>query len=449
MQDQPQQEIDVVEPSAEQSSAATGSGANPPSGGIETWDWQNGNKLLANPEQLRTDFSIVCEPTVSADGERIAIPVSEGEVARVWVNDALWEDEFEKAWHLKFGPDGRLVALVRIDDAWTVAVDGERWKSEWEFAWETRFSRDGAAIAVQVKDDMKYGVAVNDVAWDKLFPSCRGYALSADGAHVAAAVQTDSIDEADIFAFQAGIWTIAVDGVPWERKYINTFAPTFDATGKKVAAEVRVDMYEYTVAEDNKPWDSKFSCVWEPGFRRDGRVMVPVRIGGQWTLAENGKVSWKSRFVQLWHQKASPDDKRIAAVVAPSFGRWTIAIDDVAWKTTVSDAVLAPIFSADGSRVAAVARDQGKWSYLVDDQLWSESFDMAWNPVFSPDGKLVVAKVEQGGKYGLVANGKIAKHRFDGLWDPTFSPDGSKLLLRTLEDGKYHRRVIPVGEIIT
>ena len=447
MQDR-QQETHAVAPSAEPP-AGTNSGADRPSGAIETWDWENGNRLLANPDKLGADFSIVCEPTVSADGERIAIPVSEGEVARVWVNDELWEAEFEKAWHLKFGPDGRLVALVRIDDAWTVAVDGERWKNEWEFAWETRFSRDGAVIAVQIKDEMKYGVAVNDAPWERLFPSCRGYALSADGAHVAAAVQIDSIDEADIFTFAAGIWSIAVDGVPWERKYINTYAPTFDSTGQRVAAEVRVGMYEYTVAEDDQPWESKFGCVWEPGFRRSGPLMVPVRSDGTWTLAENGKPAWKNRFVQLWRLQVSPDDKRVAAVVAPSFGRWTIAIDDVAGKTTVSDAILDPVFSPDSRRVAAVARHEGKWSYLVDDQLWSETFAMAWNPVFSPDGKLIVAKVERDGKYGLVANGKMTKRRFDGLWDPTFSPDGSKLLLRTLEEGKYHRRVIPVGEIIT
>ncbi len=79
-------------------------------------------------------------------------------------------------------------------------------------------------------------------------------------------------------------------------------------------------------------------------------MIAPALTSGGWRLLINGKAIWNRSFVQVWHPTFSPDAKRLAAVVAPTFGRWTIAVDGDTWKTTFGDAVLPPIFSPDGRR---------------------------------------------------------------------------------------------------
>ena len=62
----------------------------------------------------------------SPDGETIAaiVNVDEGEFT-VCVNGDVWgETIFDKIWHLRFSPDGRLTALVSEMGEWTMAVDG-------------------------------------------------------------------------------------------------------------------------------------------------------------------------------------------------------------------------------------------------------------------------------------------------------------------------------------
>ena len=92
------------------------------------------------------------------------------------------------------------------------------------------------------------------------------------------------------------------------------------------------------------------------------KLLAPVRTSGSWTLAEDGVPLWKGRYMQLWHQRISPDGGRIAAVIAPSFGRWTVAVDDRPWDVTCRDMVDAPVFSPDGRRVAAAFKDGGRWT---------------------------------------------------------------------------------------
>ena len=209
----------------------------------ETWDWNTGKRAVCDLRSVHNRFDQVHEWTVSHDGERIAAPVLTGPDAfAVVVNGEPWEGEFEKAWHLAFAPDGRLTALVRIDDEWTLNVDGEPWKNRWEFAWNPLFNRDGSVIAVQIKDNMEYTVAVNDEPWEQRFHSSRGLAVSSDGNRVVAVVQVERLAEADTFGFFEGTWSLAVDGVPWDRKFINVYGPTISADGASVAAEVRLDI---------------------------------------------------------------------------------------------------------------------------------------------------------------------------------------------------------------
>ncbi len=249
----------------------------------ENWNWDTGKKLVCDLRALQDRFDQVHEWVVSADGERVAAPVLTAPgVFRVWVNGALWEGEYEKAWHLAFGPDGRLTALVRVDDEWTVGIDGELWDARWEFAWNPTFNRDGGVIAVQIKDNMEYTVAVNGRPWERRFHSSRGLVVSDDGSHVAALVQVEPLAEADIVGFMEGTWSLAVDGTPWERKFINVYGPAITPDGAHVAVEVRLDICDYTLAEDAVLWDNTFGCVWEPTYRNGRRALLaPVRTGGR------------------------------------------------------------------------------------------------------------------------------------------------------------------------
>ena len=414
------------------------------------WDWAAGERTLADLGQIRGALKAVHELVASSDGERIAAPVQkDDDVFGVCVNGEVWEADFEKAWHLAFAPDGRLTALVRIDDEWTVAVDGEPWEQRFEFAWNTKFSKDGSKIAAQIKQDMQYAIAVNGEPWEERFLSCRDYVLSADGHIAAALVQAEELAEADVFKFLEGTWSVAVNGKLWDRRFLNVYAPCFDDTAKHLAVAVRTSPTEYTVARDDDPWNEQFGCIWEPSCRPGtGAVVVPVRTEGGWTLVEDGNPLWRRRYMQLWRHRFSPDGKRIAAVAAAEYGRWTIAVDDAPWQVTWGDLVLPPMFSPDGKRVAAVVKDANRWTIAVDGAPWAEDFDMVWAPVFTPDGEHVLAKVEREGRYRVAVDGKLYKPVFDQLWEPVVSPDGAAVLLRCVVDDKIRRRVVPLGDVV-
>ena len=138
----------------------------------KSWDWETGEKLIADIDKINGQFPSVHEFVVSPDGERIAVPVKteDGEATAV-VNGEPWEETFEIVWYPKFSPDGRFTALVRADDEWTVAVDGEPWEETFEYVWNTLFSRDGKVIAAQVKRENKYTAVVDGKAWDESRPS--------------------------------------------------------------------------------------------------------------------------------------------------------------------------------------------------------------------------------------------------------------------------------------
>ena len=303
---------------------------------LRNWDWERGDRAIADLNGIRGRFSAVHEFHASPDGERIAVPViKEGAAAGVCVNGELWEGEYERAWSLKYGPDGRLIALVRVDDMWTVAVEGKMWEEQWEFVWNPLFSKDGA-IGVQVKAGVDYKVAVEGKAWEKGFKSCRGFAFSPDGKKTAAVVQVEALPEGDIFKFAEGVWSVAVDGLPWEKKFMNVYFPLFSPDGQHVAAEVRLDAFEYTLAVDQKPWNKRFGMIWEPAYRPSGSLVVPVRDSGAWTMAEDQKPIWKGKYGQLWNQRIGPDGKRIAAVAEVGYGKWTLVVDDSPWRAALS-----------------------------------------------------------------------------------------------------------------
>ena len=174
--------------------------------------------------------------------------------------------------------------------------------------------------------------------------------------------------------------------------------------------------------------------------------MAPAKVGGGWTLVEDGEPIWEGGYAQLWRQTPVPGRETLAAIVATSLGQWTVAVDDVLWQSRFDDLVLGPFFSEDGAHLAVITKHDNRWSVAVDDRPWSETFDMVWDPALLPDGR-AVAKVERDGRYFVALDGRTWARSFEALWEPVASPDGESLLVRAIEDGKYVRSVVPLTEV--
>ena len=182
---------------------------------VENWDWVTPSKLVCDTERWKEQFRWVEDFEVSPDGEKIAAVVNldEGEFS-VRVNEETWEGPFEKAWHLRFSPDGRLTCIVMADMDWTVAVDGKPWENAFGYVMEVKFSVDGKNICAFIQQDGQYGTAVNGEPWEKMYMNMTDFAISADGLHTAGSAQIAPMSEGDIFTFQKGIFTGVMDGEP-------------------------------------------------------------------------------------------------------------------------------------------------------------------------------------------------------------------------------------------
>ncbi len=418
----------------------------------EKWDWNIGRKQIADIGKWKENFKWVEEPCASPDGEKVAAVVKTEDMEfSVCENGDAWESTFDKVWYLRFSPDNRLTGLVSDMGEWTLAVDGAPWESRFEFAWDTQFSQDGAVISISGQKGRKYHAVVNDASWEQGFDQMTNLTLSPDGSRTAAVVQTEAFGETDILKFQEGCFSVAVDGQPWDKNFVNVWEMVFSPDHEHVAAEVRTSLYDYTIAVDGVPWSQNFTSVWKPLFSQDGSVTAPVRIKGAWNLAKNGISLWDRSFVQLWHHQHSADGKKLAAIVAPEFGKWTVAVDGVPWSHTFGELVTDLAFSPEGTRAACVGKADGKWMICVDGQPWTRSFDMAWQPVFSPNNAHVAAKVEKNGRYTIIIDDRPLKQDFEAAWNPVFSPDGEKILIRGIEgkrdEAVYSRQILALTDI--
>ena len=419
-----------------------------------SWDWSKGKKEIAQFGNWPTSFDWVEEPYASPDGEKIAAVVKTGEMEfSVSVNGTAWENTFDKVWFLRFSPDGRLTGIVSDTGQWTLAVDGEAWEEQFDYLWDTQFTKDGQTIVCAAQQGMKYLMVSNGAPWENTFANMGHKAMSADGRRTAAVVQTKEFNEGEIFKFQEGCYTVAVDGQAWGRNFINAWGMAFSPDNQRVAAEVRVNLYDYTIAVDGEVWGATYPSIWQPTFNPgDGSVVAPAKVDGAWTMVRNGQAFWKGRYYQLWHQMYSPDGNHLAAIAAPKYGRWTMAIDDKPWARTFDDFVTDACFSPDSKRVACIGVTAKRHHICVDGQAWPGGYDMAWAPVFSPDSRHVAAKVETKDGFTLVVDGKPLKETYTKVWDPAFSPDSQSILLRALEgtgpDAVFTRSVIPLNDIL-
>jgi hypothetical protein len=408
------------------------------------WDWTPGSRTIADLRRRAGDFEWREEFQVSPDGERIATVVKLGESSTVCVSGDFWYLEFDKIWYVRYSPDGRLTALALVEGDWTLVVDEKLWPETYTYLWGTMFDRKGENIAASVQQEMRYGMVTNGEIWGTLFENANSFTISPSGGSTAAVVQTVSLGQADTETFAKGCYSVAVNGDVWSRNFVNAWTPVFDRLGKRLAVQVRTTMQEYTIAVDGEAWPVTYPSVWEPCFDSDGSVLAPVRPGPGWAIARDGRLVCKPEFTQLWGLQSV--NGHIYAIVAPRFGRWTVAIDCVPWRNDRAEALDQLTIHGASGRIAARAKLDNRWTMIVDQRFWERKYDMVWGPVFSPDGSRVAAKVESGGRSTIAVDDRLYREEFDEVWEPIFGPDGDRILIRAIRGNDYLRIVAKLEE---
>ncbi|NOX32844.1 MAG: Tmc redox complex protein TmcD [Deltaproteobacteria bacterium] len=414
----------------------------------KSWDWHSGKKEIPVKE-WQNRFNWVEEPYVSPDGEKIASIVNTDEARfSVCVNGETWENNFEKAWSLKFMPDGRLATLVSNDEEWTACVDGVSWETRFDYTWDLKFTPDGSSIAVAVQKDGQYGMAVNDTIWDRLYENISGVVLSDQGTS-AAVVQADPLGQGDIEGFSSGIFCAAVNGVAQQEKFMNIWDLSFDSKGKQLAYSIRKNRVDYSISRGSQPWKKNFQFSWKPEFiDKENSVIAPVRQGGKWFLFKDEAPFWNKSYGQLWKLAIHGNGKKIAAVVSDNFGKWTVCENDETWNF-YCDTIISDLFYSDnGNLLIAVFKDKGLWDIAVNQKAWNIRADKLWSPVVSRDDTIVAARMEKDGVFYLVVNGKVYKEYFDMVFEPQISPDNDKILLKTMKNGIYSRQILSLDKVL-
>ncbi|MCK5311500.1 MAG: Tmc redox complex protein TmcD [Desulfobacteraceae bacterium] len=414
----------------------------------KTWDWQT-NKKEIPVKEWKDSYNWIEEFNVSPDGEKIAAIVNTDEAEfSVCVNGETWEETLEKAWGLRFLPDGRLVAMVANDEEWTICVDGVSWETQFDYIWDLRNSSDGSFIGAAVQTDGQYGMVVNDTIWDTLYHNISGVVLSDQG-NSSAVVQVNPMGQGDIDGFRDGLFSIAVNGVVQPGRFMNAWDISFDSQGSKVACSIRKNRVDYSLYNINKAWDKNFQFTWKPEFfDNDASLIAPVRQGGKWFLFKDEAPLWNKSYDQLWKITAHQGSGKIAAIVSNAFGKWTVSENDNIWNIQCDTMVSELYYSDNGDSLVAVFKNKECWDIAVNGQAWNIKADKLWRPAISSDNKIFAARMEKDGKYQLVVNGKVYKEQFDMVFEPKISPENDKILLKTIKDGIYTRQILTLDNVL-
>ncbi|MEX1299158.1 MAG: electron transfer complex subunit TmcD [Desulfotignum sp.] len=408
-----------------------------------SWDW--GTELKEIPvDEWRTRFNWVQSPRVSRDGERIAAIVNLDEMAfNVCVNGEVWEGEYEKIWSLAPISGSGFAAFVARDEEWTVAVDGQEWTHWCDFIWQMMVSPDGRTLGAAFQSDSEYGVLVNDTPWEHRYENMTGAVVAANGSS-AAVVQVISMPGADVEAFKKGIFSVACNGIPKDRRFLNIWDISFDASGTQIGYTVRTSREAYGIVQNDTLWDNRFESVWKPEFLDENSLLAPVRVKGKWELYKNDAPFWRNRYDQLWHLTLSPNGRDVAAIVSTPYGRWSVAVNDTVWPVSWDTMISDIHFSENGATLAAVYKHKDVWDLAVNHTSWGMAADMVFVPSLSADGGVVAVVIQKQDQYQLVINNRVAASGFSFMADPVISPDGSMVLLKGIENGIYRRRIIHV-----
>ena len=411
-------------------------------------NWHSEKKEIPVKE-WQDRFNWVEEPSVSPDGEKIASIVNTDEAQfSVCMNGEIWEETFEKAWCLRFLPDGRLAVLASNEEEWTVCVDGTFWETRFDYIWDFQFTPDGSFMGAAVQKDGQYGMCVNDRMWDELYDNISGVVLSCQGTS-AAIVQVEPLGQADIEGFSRGIFSIAVDGIAQPENFMNIWDLSFDSKGKQVASSIRKNRIDYSISKNGQAWEKNFQFAWKPEFiNKDTSVIAPVRQGGKWFLFKDEAPFWDKSYEQFGQLAIHGDGKKIAAIVSDRYGKWTVSENDRTWALHCDSMISTLFYSDNGDSLVAVFKDQGFWDIAVNGKPWNIKADKLWNPIVSSNSEILATRMEKEGIFYLVVNGKVYQESFDMIFEPQISPDNDKILLKAMKNGIYLRQILTLDKVL-
>ncbi len=378
----------------------------------------------------------------SPDGERFAaVVIRDDNTCTLRVNDTLWDLAAEKILSVRFAPDGRLSAVVRLDGKWAFVTDGTVSEERFDALWGPLVSKDNSRLALAFQKNGQYGVMLESETWNNRYHAITDFAISDNGAHTCAVVRTASRSQSDPERFNHGLHTVAVDGIAWNESFLNAWSPAFDATGQNVACTVRMTPHEYGIAVNGQPWSQTFSCAWDPCFDENtGSCIAPVRTGGKWGMAQDGAMRWEATLASCGTPLVRGG--KVWATVARKHGECTVSCDGSMWDCSfpvLTDLVVSP----DGTRAAALAsHNNTRFRIVADGNLWENEYDMAWPPVFSPDGEHIAVHVRKNGKEAIVLDGELKLVNLDQTWNLLFSPDSKRLLYCFAKGETFFRHVI-------
>jgi hypothetical protein len=414
----------------------------------KTWDWQTEKKEIPVKE-WQDSYNWVEEFHVSPDGEKIAAIVNMDEAEfSICMNGETWEETLEKAWALRFLPDGRLVALVANDEEWTVCVDGTSWEERFDYIWDLKSSSDGSFIGAAVQLEGRYGMVVNDKTWDTLYDSISGVVLNNNGAS-AGVVQVLPMGQGDIDGFKDGLFSVAVDSIAQSEKFMNVWDLSFDSKGDKIAGSIRKNRVDYSIYKDNQAWNKNFQFSWKPEFiNNDNSLIAPVREDGKWVLVKDESLFWKNSYGQLWKLALYGDGQKIAAIVSDNFGKWTVSENDKVWNVKCDSMISNLYYSNSGDSLVALFKYKDYFDVVVNDKSWNIRADKLWSPVVSSNDEVIATRMEKDGKFYLVVNGKVYKEAFDMVFKPKIGPDNDKILLKAIQNGIYIRQILSLENVL-
>jgi hypothetical protein len=410
----------------------------------DSWDWETDSKEVPIGE-WREKYNWIEDIHVSPDGEKVAsiVNIDDAEFG-ICENGSISEGVFEKAWSLKYAPNGDSVCFVANDDEWTVFTCGDVWEETFDYIWDMKISYDGSHIGASVQRDGKYGMVVNDSAWENMHENIAG-TIMGDKGNTAGVVQVDSLNQADIEGFNTGIFAVALDGNLISDKHMNIWDLSINCKGTEVAYSIRKNRTDYSIGRNKSEWSSLFQCSWKPEFTVNNSVIAPVKQG-DWSLYKDDKKLWNNNFLQI--TKLATFDDNISAVVSDKYGMWAISENDNMWDLRCDKIITDLYYSDDGKSLVSVFKDKDHWDVAINNSRWNLKADKLWRPVVSNNNEFAATRIEMDGKYYLVVNGTLYKTGFDMIFEPEISPDSSKILLKVLDGDTYNRFVLSLDQIL-
>ncbi|VFQ45117.1 hypothetical protein [Desulfoluna butyratoxydans] len=408
--------------------------------------------LIPRPADTPPDRFPFWKAVASRDGTRLAIPIrTEPEECCLYTlsidkTEPDISEPFVSITDLRPMGNRDFAYLCQGDEGWTAVAASTPWQLTAEIAWNLSVT-DQDTTACETQDQRRYTPVVDDTPWPESYENTFSLTLAETGSRSAAVVQTAPIAEGDLNTFLSGCFTLATDQGAWTGRYVGAFNPVLSADGALSAVDVRLNQYDYTICVNDQCWGETWPSVWAPVVHPEGTmVWAPVKSPEGWILACDGEQAWPETYFQLWEVALSPAGDRIAAVIAPDFGKWAVVLDGTPWKTKVDGYLAKPVFSPCGTRLGCCGHHRGKAVILVDDHPMGNGFDTAWDPIFSHHGNHVAAKVKRGEVYSVLLDGMEVKRPYIWMAPPAFTPDSKHLMICGIEkqgpDYRYTREFI-------